>query len=169
MPRSLPLSTPALLVFVCRMISTGAREMPIPNCTTPVRMKLFSPSSRKVLPKTRASQYRSTNLRLPLCSEFSLISSLIWLRFRPRCSRIRYCFSFSFPLNFSGNALKNGVSCSSLSFCSIRSRSFRLKETGEISPRPLSRCLGSPSRSGSPFGFELTASRTRSPVARLIS
>ena len=163
MPAFLPSCTPALFVFVWRRMSTGARERPMPNCTMPVLIKpLLPPSSRNVLPNTRASQYLRTN---SLCRNFSgslPISAVICFLSRPRCSRIQYRSASA--RNCSGSDLKNGVSWSS-----SRSRSLRLNETGEISPQPFGRCRGSLSRSGSPFGLELTTSMTRSPVARLIS
>ena len=54
--------------------------------------------------------------------------------------------------------LADSICQTSPSLYSTRSRSFRFSETGEISPRPSDLCLGSLSRSGSPFGCRLRAS-----------
>jgi len=121
--------------------------------------------SRNVLPKIRASQYFFTNVLFLKFSSLkffmSPISSMIVFLLRPLDSRILKSSLFNFSL--SAMAVKT-MPCAS----STRSRIFLLKETGEISPRPLGRCRGSLSRSGSPFGFELTTSMINRPVARFI-
>ena len=93
-------------------------------------------------------------------NEPSFISLVICLRSRPRDSSIMKLS----PLrcSFSLRCCQTGPSLSS-----TRSRSFLLKDTGEISPRPSYLTRGAPSESGSPFGFELITSRTSSPVPLL--